>query len=77
MEGDIIDLFEKDTDRCFAVAKIASVVEKKLGDLTAEDKVGHEQFTSDDEMYANFRKYYNRPVDRNTQVKIIKFKLIN
>lgn len=60
----------------FAKAKILDVWEKPMGKLTNEDKDGHEKFNSDKEMYETYGSYYKRPVDKNTIVKIIKFKLI-
>lgn len=39
-------------------------------------KDGHEKFASKEEMYATYSTYYNKTVDENTLVKIIKFELI-
>jgi len=60
----------------FAKAKIIKVWEKPMGKLLPEDKDGHKKFASDEEMYKTYSKYYNRPVDENTIVKIIKFSLV-
>src|SRR3989338_6376497 len=75
--GDIVDFLETETQRKFATAKIINVIEKPMGQLTQEDKIGHEEFASDKEIYETFKKYYKKPVGRQTIVKIIRFQLIN
>ena len=45
-------------------------------DLDETDMKGHEKFESKEEMYATYSKYYNKTIDENTLVKIIKFELI-
>ncbi len=74
--GDIIDFIEYGTNRHFATAKLTKVIEKPLGELTKEDKKGHEKFANDEIMYQTYTQYYNRPVDKNTIVKIIWFELV-
>jgi len=75
-EGDIIQFLVWETKEPFAKAKITNVVEKKFKDLDAKDMEGHEKFKSKEEMYATYSAYYNKTVDENTLVKIIKFQLI-
>ena len=75
-EGDIIQFLVWETKEPFAKAKIINVVEKKFKDLDAKDMEGHEKFKSKEEMYATYSAYYNKTVDENTLVKIIKFELI-
>jgi hypothetical protein len=60
----------------FARAVIETVEEKTFGDLTDEDKLGHEEFASDEEMYKTYSKYYRMNVTPRTKLKIIKFKLM-
>jgi len=44
--------------------------------LTNDDWEGHEKFSSETEMYKAYTKHYGgKKVDKNTKVKIIKFKL--
>lgn len=74
--GDIVELLESGTDKHFATARLTKVIEKPMGQLTEEDKKGHENFNSDKEMYATYLKYYGKPISPDTLVKIIKFKLI-
>lgn len=76
-EGDIIQFLIWETKEIFANAKIVNVVEKKFKDLNEQDLDGHEKFESKDEMYATYTTYYNKTVDENTLVKIIKFELID
>src|ERR1700704_1124630 len=59
----------------FGKADIISIKKTTLGELTPEDKEGHEPFTSDEDMYKTYEKYYRQPVNYATQVMIIKFKL--
>lgn len=60
----------------YAKAEITSIIEKKLGDISAEDYDGHEKFKNKEEMYKTYRGYYGPKVNENYIVKIIKFKLI-
>lgn len=71
--GDKLQFVNKDTDQTFGTAVIATLCTKTLGSLTEEDWVGHERFSSDDEMYATYRKYYGDKVDANSEVKILTF----
>lgn len=74
-KGDMVELLNNHTLKPFAMAIISRVTEKRLGDLTEDDKKGHETFVNDQEMYQTYTKYYNRPVDASTSVKIIWFEL--
>ena len=75
-KGDIVSFAVWETGKEFAKAKITSVVEKKFSEMKASDFDGHEKFSSDKEMYETYSKYYNREVNGETIVKIIKFELI-
>jgi|SRR3989338_6637530 len=61
----------------FAKAEVTHIKETVLENLTAADKEGHEEFSSDVEMYRIYSKYYKTNVTPKTKVKIIKFKLLN
>lgn len=73
--GDDIELQVFVTNNKFAEAKIVEVIEKRFGDLSDDDKKGHEEFEDDSEMYATYTKYYDVQVDSSTLVKIIRFEL--
>lgn len=75
-QGDVMEFLVWETKEVFANAKILEVVEKKFKDLEPQDLEGHEKFASKEEMYATYSTYYNKKVDENTLVKIIKFELI-
>lgn len=75
-QGDIIQFLVWETKEVFANAKIVKVVEKKFKDIDYQDIDGHEKFNSKEEMYETYSKYYNKKIDENTIVKIIKFQLI-
>lgn len=74
--GDTMEFLVWETKEPFAVAKITDVVEKSFKELDEKDLDGHEKFNSKEEMYATYTTYYNKTVDENTIVKIIKFELI-
>lgn len=73
--GDDIVLRVFVTNEKFAEAKIIKIIEKPFGKLTNEDKLGHEEYKDDDEMYATYSKYYKQSVGPKTPVKIVWFKL--
>ncbi|MCR4333427.1 MAG: ASCH domain-containing protein [Patescibacteria group bacterium] len=72
-EGDELIFINKETGEQFGTATITSLKVTTLGTLTDEDRAGHEKYTSDDEIYASFRKYYGDKVDENSEVKILTF----
>ena len=74
--GDIVDFIERPSLKKFARAKLIDVWEKPFRTLASEDKQGHEEFSTDEEMYQIYSNYYHQPVGPGTKVKIIKFKLI-
>ena len=74
--GDTVEFLEYGTERHFATGRLTKVIEKPLRELTVEDKKGHETFTSDQEMYETYTRYYNRPADKHTPVKLIWFTLL-
>lgn len=75
-EGDQIILQEFKKNEPFARAHITRVIEKPLGQLTEADKVGHEAFECDEDMYETYSEYYGTKVNSMTNVKIIWFHLI-
>lgn len=74
--GDRLFLVDKETSQEFAKAEIIEVRTKELGQLNDDDYFGHEKFDSEEQMYETYRKYYGDRVTPQTEVKIIKFKLI-
>jgi hypothetical protein len=60
----------------FAKAEVVRVKETTFGRLSEEDKKGHEEFSSDLEMYETYSNYYDLRVTPETGVKVIKFKLV-
>ena len=73
--SDILSLCRSDGEE-FAKAKVTQVREILFENLTGEDKEAHEKFSSDEEMYQIYSKYYNMNVTPKTKVKIIRFRLI-
>jgi len=75
MVGDQLSLCYND-GREFAKAEVNWVKETIFGNMTKEDKEGHEKFSSDEEMYQTYSGYYSMKVEPKTRVKIIKFRLL-
>jgi len=73
--GDKLSLCYND-GREFAKAEVIAVKETTFADLTDEDKEGHEEFSSDEEMYTTYSEYYKMKVTPKTRLKVIKFKKI-
>lgn len=74
-EGDVINFLNKETLKQFATAKVTKVVERELGSLSDADWDGHERFSSDQEMFETYSRYYDREVSTETPVKILWFKI--
>ncbi len=71
--GDKLLFINNETMEFFGEAIITSLKAKTLGNLTDDDWNGHEKFSSEEEMYFTYRKYYGDKVDKNTEVKILTF----
>ncbi len=74
--GDVVSFLIWETKKEFAKAKLMEVKETTFEQLTDEDWNGHEKFSSDEDMYKTYSKYYNRQVKKDSPVKIIKFELL-
>lgn len=60
----------------FAQAEVLWVKNTTFGRLTEEDREGHESFDSEEEMYRTYSDYYDRDVGPDTDVKVVKFRLL-
>lgn len=74
--GGRLDLLIWETKEKFAAAEIVVLREKALGQVAPVDYRGHESFASQEEMLANYRKYYGDRVTLQTPVKIITFRIL-
>jgi len=54
---------------------VAQVTEKRFAEINDADRIGQEEFDSEEEMYAAFSVYYGQPVTSATTVKIVRFSL--
>ena len=70
---DELEFVNKETLETFGYAKITSLKIKTLGTLEKDDWVGHSKYSSEEEMYTDFRKFYGDNVDEDTEVKIVNF----
>ena len=61
----------------FARSRIITIKEKTLSEITIKEKEesGWEEETNK-EITEHYSKLYKKPVDKNTKIKIIKFKLL-
>lgn len=75
--NEIINLVKRPELKIFASAKIISVTNKKFKDLENTDFEGHEKFESTQKMYETYEGYYGKIVGKETEVTIIRFKLIS
>lgn len=75
-KGDIITMIRRPNLTIFAKAEVISVLAKKLGEITNEDKIGHEDVGTMRQMYKIYTGFYNQTVGPETSVKIVRFKLI-
>ncbi len=75
-EGDDLLLINADTKEEFAKAHIVLVYEKKIGAVDEKDFIGHEAFENEEEMYRIYKSYYGENVNKETIVKIIRFRLL-
>lgn len=60
----------------FAKAVVTKVKETTFGELTDEDKAGHETYASEEEKYKTYTEYYKKEVTAATPVKVIYFKIM-
>jgi hypothetical protein len=74
--GDELSLVKRPEMTEFAKAEITEAYEKKMGEIIDDDLEGHEKFSSKEEMYKTYSKYYDLEVNAGTPVKIVRFKLL-
>jgi ribonuclease HI len=70
---DKVDPDRPETWRVFGSARIDRVIEKRLSDITDEDKIGHETFATQEQMLNTYTRYFNNDVSLTTPVKMIHF----
>ena len=72
--NDIFEMLHSETQEKFATGKITSINITTFKNLKKEDHQGHESYK---DVIKAYQKYYSdKKVDENTELKIIKFKLI-
>ncbi|OGM97092.1 MAG: hypothetical protein A3B86_03085 [Candidatus Yanofskybacteria bacterium RIFCSPHIGHO2_02_FULL_38_22b] len=74
--GDRLVFINSDNNKIFANTEITSINIKKLGELKDADSEGHEKYKDQDDMLKHYRGCYGDKVTLDTEVKMIKFKLI-
>ena len=72
--NDTVTFVITDTKTEFAKAIITNIKNTKFKYLTKKDWI--DKYSSLEEMYDVFSKYYNIPVNKETNLKIIEFKLL-
>jgi hypothetical protein len=74
--GDLVIFIKRPKLTPFAESIITEVIIKKLKDLTKKDKEGHEAFETEEMMYKTYSGYYKKKVTPDTDIKIIRFKIL-
>lgn len=75
-KDDVVDLINRGNNMAvFAIARLIDVKITTFNKLTASDKAGHEEFSSDEEMYQTYSGYYHINVTPVTRLKVVKFKI--
>jgi len=74
--GDGLEFLNAETLEKFAEAEITGIKQKKLGEIEDSDYEGHKKYGSQEEMLEHYRNYYGDKVDLDTEIKIIRFKLV-
>ncbi len=70
---DKVDPSDMGTWQVIGHARIDQVVEKRMGDLTDDDWIGHERYESEEAMYAAYRAYYGPSIGPDTPIKLVWF----
>ncbi|MCA9358792.1 ASCH domain-containing protein [Candidatus Kaiserbacteria bacterium] len=71
--GDEIQFVNKETGETIGDGEILKLKVTSLGSLQEEDWIGHEKYSSPEEMYKTYRGYYGDKVGPDTKLKIIDF----
>ncbi len=74
--GDDLELVNSDRGETFAKAVIVEIIYKNLGEVDDIDLDGHEKWQNKEEMLESLKGYYGKKVSWDTEVKIVKFKLL-
>ncbi len=75
--GDHLQLIEWETGKVFATAEIIAITEKRLGEISEPDFLGHEKFEDAAQMLKHYRDYYGDRVTMETTMKVVEFKLLD
>lgn len=70
---DKVDPGNPETWQAIGIARVDKVLERRLGELTEEEKAGHEQYTTKEEMLKTIQGYYGPQVTLQTPLKVIHF----
>lgn len=71
--GDQLQFIDSSTGAVFGYGQIEQVVSKRVKDLDKNDQEGHETYQNNEEMLAEFRKYYGPNVTEDSIVKVVKY----
>src|SRR5690349_3370903 len=71
--GDELAFIRWETGDQFAAATITRVTEKKLGEISEPDLLGHERFEDMSAMLDHYRELYGDRVTLETPIKVVEF----
>ncbi len=74
-EGDKVQFIDKKDEKIFAEAILTKVWMKPFGEFGDKEFDGHEKFSTEEERYETYSRYYGRDVDKDTPVKMAIFKI--
>ena len=75
--GDDLEFKDAQSGVVFGHAKVLSVREKKIKDITDADyDEGHEKYANTDALIQSFKGYYGEGVSGESIIKLIKFELL-
>jgi hypothetical protein len=74
--GDHINFVAKETGQLFGDGTILKLKVTTFENLVPDDWVGHETYTSAEEIYTTYRGYYGSDVSRASELKIVTFDFV-
>lgn len=75
--NDILQLVNSENGFVFAKILVDEVTTKRISAINEQDMQNHKKYVSNEEILADFRKYYGSRITQGQLVKIIRFHLLN
>ena len=75
--GDELQFVNSDNGTVFGYAIINEIVIKRILDINDDEKRGHRLYENDQQMLADFRRFYGDEVDGQSIIKVVKYSFSN